>query len=84
MFLTDADILIKLIMTSCLFPLLSILMVYVKLFYFQRFMKGEPLPEDWDAHPVKTLVIQNFDDVALDETKAALVEFCKCFFLKSQ
>ena len=40
-------------------------------------MKGEPLPDDWDAYPVKTLVQQNFDDVALDETKEVLVEFCK-------
>lgn len=36
---------------------------------------SEEIPEDWDKHPVKTLVSKNFDSVAFDKTKDVLVEF---------
>ena len=43
----------------------------------QQHLLSQDLPEDWDKHPVQTLVSTNFDDVALDKNKDVLVEFCK-------
>ncbi len=37
--------------------------------------KSEALPDDWDKKPVKVLTASNFDSVALDKSKSALVEF---------
>jgi protein disulfide-isomerase A1 len=36
---------------------------------------SEDLPEDWDKKPVKTLVSNNFDEVAFNKDKDVLVEF---------
>merc|ERR1712107_61482 len=36
---------------------------------------GEPLPEDWDAKPVKTLVATNFEEVAKDKSKDVFLMF---------
>ena len=38
---------------------------------------SEDIPADWDAKPVKILVGKNFKEVAFDEGKAVLIEFCK-------
>merc|ERR1719150_2541863 len=40
-----------------------------------KFMKSEPLPEDWDAKPVKTLVATNFEEVAKDKSKDVFLMF---------
>merc|ERR1711872_71760 len=42
----------------------------------ERHYKSEPLPEDWDALPVKVLVASNFNEVTgVDSGKNTLVEF---------
>jgi len=41
----------------------------------KQHLLSQDLPEDWDKHPVKTLVSTNFDEVALDKEKDVLVEF---------
>ncbi|XP_055595948.1 protein disulfide-isomerase-like [Uranotaenia lowii] len=41
----------------------------------KQHLLSQDLPEDWDKHPVKTLVANKFDEVALDPTKDVLVEF---------
>uniref|UniRef100_A0A8D8R7W4 Protein disulfide-isomerase n=2 Tax=Cacopsylla melanoneura TaxID=428564 RepID=A0A8D8R7W4_9HEMI len=41
----------------------------------KQHLLSQPLPEDWDKTPVKTLVASNFDEVALDKSKHVLVEF---------
>jgi len=41
----------------------------------QKFLKSEPLPEDWDATAVKTLVSSNFEQVAKDKSKDVFVKF---------
>ena len=38
-------------------------------------LKSDPVPEDWNANPVKVLVGKNFAEVALDTEKDVLVEF---------
>ena len=38
-------------------------------------LKSDPVPEDWNANPVKVLVGENFADVALDVEKDVFVEF---------
>ena len=45
-----------------------------------RAPSSQELPSDWNAHPVKVLVRNNFDQVARDSSKMVLVEFCKLFF----
>lgn len=47
----------------------------------KQHLLSQELPEDWDKHPVKTLVSTNFDEIALDKTKDVLVEFCRCLFV---
>ncbi len=37
----------------------------------------QELPEDWNAQPVKVLVGSNFNEIARDDSKTVLVEFCK-------
>ena len=41
----------------------------------QKTVKSAELPADWDAEPVKVLVTTNFEEVAMDKTKDAFVEF---------
>ena len=42
----------------------------------QRHFKSAPLPEDWDALPVKVLVASNFNEVTgVESGKNVLVEF---------
>lgn len=41
----------------------------------KQHLLSQTLPEDWDKHPVKTLVSSNFDEVVFDKTKDVLVEF---------
>jgi len=41
----------------------------------KQHLLSQVLPEDWDKHPVKTLVSTNFDEVAFDKSKDVLVEF---------
>jgi len=38
-------------------------------------LKSDPVPEDWNANPVKVLVGKNFAEVALDTGKDVFVEF---------
>jgi len=44
---------------------------------WQPYYKSEPVPDDWDARPVKTLVGANFKEVAMDKSKHVFVVFCK-------
>lgn len=41
----------------------------------RQHLLSQDLPEDWDAKPVKVLVADNFDSIALDKSKDVLVEF---------
>ncbi|XP_044734806.1 protein disulfide-isomerase [Chrysoperla carnea] len=41
----------------------------------KQHLLSQDLPEDWDKHPVKTLVSSNFDEVVFDTNKDVLVEF---------
>lgn len=41
----------------------------------KQHLLSQKLPEDWDKHPVKTLVSSNFDEVAFNKDKDVLVEF---------
>jgi protein disulfide-isomerase A1 len=41
----------------------------------KRHFKSEPVPEDWDAEPVKVLTGANFEEVALNTETHAFVEF---------
>lgn len=47
----------------------------------KQHLLSQELPEDWDKTPVKTLVSTNFDEVAMDKSKNALVMFCMFFIL---
>lgn len=52
--------------------------IFVKSFLdgkVKQHLLSQDLPEDWDKHPVKTLVANKFDEVVLDDTKDVLVEF---------
>jgi len=41
----------------------------------KKYLKSQPLPEDWDATAVKTLVSTNFEQVAKDKSKDVFVKF---------
>ena len=45
-----------------------------------RIPNSQELPSDWNAHPVKALVRNNFDQIVHDSSKIVLVEFCILFF----
>jgi protein disulfide-isomerase A1 len=41
----------------------------------QKYLKSQPLPEDWNSGPVVTLVTENFDKIANDKAKDVFVKF---------
>lgn len=41
----------------------------------RKTLKSEPLPDDWDAKPVKVLVTLNFKEIAMDKGKDAFIMF---------
>lgn len=41
----------------------------------KQHLLSQDLPEDWDKTPVKTLVVSNFEQIAMDKDKDVLVEF---------
>lgn len=41
----------------------------------KRAAKSQPLPPDWDSRPVKALVAENFEKIAMDPSKDVFVEF---------